>query len=49
MSVDAKRDTVTAKLTHFSTYALRGAAGAVILLRKKRRTNADSEQKEGKA
>ena len=48
MSVDAKRGTVTAKLTHFSTYALRGAAGAVILLRKKRRAN-DNEQKEEKA
>ena len=48
MSVDTKRGTVTAKLTHFSTYALRGAAGAVILLRKKRRAN-DTEQKEEKA
>lgn len=28
VSVDAKRGTVTAKLTHFSTYALRGAAAA---------------------
>lgn len=28
VTVDAKRGTVTAKLTHFSTYALRGAAAA---------------------